>query len=346
MQSTRRRLRLAVPALLMVFVATTAQAQSASNDLIDLDIEQLMEVQIIPIDVLGKHIHPKGEWMVTYQYMGMAMDGNRIGTEEVTVDEVLADYMVSPTIMSMNMHMAEVMYGLTDSLTLMAMMSYVQLEMDHVMRTGMRFTTQSEGLSDIELIAHWAFYQSRRHRFIYFGGLSLPTGSIEERGNTPMGNVVLPYPMQLGSGTYDVNQGVGYVGSTTDWSWGVDAHTTRRTGTNSREYTLGDVFETSAWLARRLTPWAAANVELLSHRWGNIEGADPSLRPGMVPTADPALRGGSKLDFVFGVSFMVPSGALKNNRLFIDGNLPVQRDLNGPQLQGTGGVRFGWEWRF
>ena len=63
MQRTRRRLRLAVPALLMVFVATTARAQSASNDLLDLDIEQLMEVQIIPIDVLGKHIHPKGEWI-------------------------------------------------------------------------------------------------------------------------------------------------------------------------------------------------------------------------------------------------------------------------------------------
>ncbi len=79
--------------------------------------------------------------------------------------------------------------------------------------------------------------------------------------------------------------------------------------------------------------------------WGNIEGADPSLRPGMVPTANPALRGGSKLNVVFGVSFMVPSGALQNNRL-IDGNLPLQQDLNGPQLQGTGGLRFGWEWRF
>ena len=346
MQSTRRRLRLAVPALLMVFVATTAHAQSASNDLTDLDIEQLMEVQIIPIDVLGRHIHPKGEWMVTYQFMGMAMDGNRIGTEEVTVDEVLADYMVSPTTMSMDMHMTEVMYGLTDRLTLMAMMSYVQLEMDHVTRMGMRFATQSEGLSDIQLMAHWAFYESTRHRFIYFGGLSLPTGSIEETGNTPMGNVVLPYPMQLGSGTYDVNQGVGYVGSTTDWSWGADLHTTLRTGTNSREYTLGNVFRTSAWLARRLTPWAAANIEVLSNHLGNIDGADPSLRPGMVPTADPALRGGSKLNFVVGVSFMIPSGALKNNRLFIDGNLPVQQDLNGPQLQGTGGVRFGWEWRF
>ncbi len=301
MQRTRRRLRLAVPALLMVFVATIAQAQSASNDLIDLDIEQLMEVQIIPIDVLGRHIHPKGEWMVTYQYMGMAMDGNRIGTEEVTVDEVLAGYMVSPTNMSMDMHMAEVMYGLTDRLTLMAMMSYVQLEMDHVTRMGMRFATQSEGLSDIQLMAHWAFYESRRHRFIYFGGLSLPTGSIEERGITPMGNVILPYPMQLGSGTYDLHQGVGYVGSATDWSWGADVHTTLRTGTNSREYTLGNVFRSSAWLARRLTPWAAANVEVLSTNWGNIEGADPSLRPAWFPRRI-LLSGAARSSMSFSVS--------------------------------------------
>ena len=95
---------------------------------------------------------------------------------KLSFSQVLADYMVSPTTMSMNMHMAEVMYGLTDSLTLMAMMSYVQLEMDHVTRMGMRFTTQSEGLSDIQLMAHWAFYESKRHRFIYFEGLGLPTG--------------------------------------------------------------------------------------------------------------------------------------------------------------------------
>ncbi len=38
-------------------------------------------------------------------------------------------------------------------------------------------------------------------------GLTLyfPTGSIDERGATPMGpNMQLPYPMQLGSGTYDL----------------------------------------------------------------------------------------------------------------------------------------------
>ena len=32
-----------------------------------------------PIGVMADHQHQKGEWMISYRYMGMAMDGNRDG---------------------------------------------------------------------------------------------------------------------------------------------------------------------------------------------------------------------------------------------------------------------------
>ncbi len=35
-----------------------------------------------PIGVMGDHMHHKGEWMLSYRYMHMDMEGNRIGTDE------------------------------------------------------------------------------------------------------------------------------------------------------------------------------------------------------------------------------------------------------------------------
>lgn len=336
------------PVALLLLMAAIATGQSSNDEsLHELSLEQLIELDVIPIDVLSTHIHPQGEWMISYQYMNMTMDGNRIGSQEVTAEEVLSGYRVSPTRMSMEMHMVEAMYGLTSRWTLMAMVPYLELGMDHVTRSGASFRTESGGLGDTQLMAHWAFYEGRRHRFIYLGGVSLPTGSIDETGATPAGpNQPLPYPMQLGSGTYDLVQGGSYLGRTSDWSWGADGRATLRLGTNTQEYALGDRFESSGWLTRRITSWTAANIEVRGSTWGNISGVDPRLNPMMVPTADAGLRGGTKLDVAVGLSFFVPTGALKNNRLFIDGGLPIYQDLTGPQLQGTGGLRFGWEWRF
>ena len=33
---------------------------------------------------MGEHMHKKGEWMLSYRYMHMDMDGSRIGTKKVS----------------------------------------------------------------------------------------------------------------------------------------------------------------------------------------------------------------------------------------------------------------------
>jgi len=104
-----------------------------------------------PISVMGDHMHKKGEWMLSYRYMFMDMDGNRDGTRRVSDDAVLADYPVTPRKMDMEMHMLGVMYGLTDRVTLMAMMPFARLDMDHRTRMGARFNTRSTGIGDLKL---------------------------------------------------------------------------------------------------------------------------------------------------------------------------------------------------
>lgn len=56
-----------------------------------------------PIGVMGDRLMRAGETMLSYRYMQMDMDGNRTGTDRVDVP--LPGYMVSPTSMTMGMHM-------------------------------------------------------------------------------------------------------------------------------------------------------------------------------------------------------------------------------------------------
>ena len=78
-----------------------------------------------PIGVMGDHMHENGEWMLSYRYMHMAMGGNRIGTNSITTAETHQQFMVSPLDMDMGMHMLGAMYGLTDKLTVMAMVTTI-----------------------------------------------------------------------------------------------------------------------------------------------------------------------------------------------------------------------------
>ena len=61
-----------------------------------------------PIGVMGDHAHPQGEFMFSYRFMFMNMDGNLDENSSMSESNVLADYMVAPRSMDMMMHMVGV----------------------------------------------------------------------------------------------------------------------------------------------------------------------------------------------------------------------------------------------
>ena len=158
-----------------------------------------------PIGVMGDHTHGAGEFMFSYRYMLMDMDGNRIGTNRVSNQRVLEDFPVTPTDMQTQMHMFGLMYAPTDYVTLWGMIPYVKKEMNHLTRMGVRFRTESEGLGDIKFGGLIKIFDNYSQRVHLNAGMSFPTGSIDKKDGTPAGpNQQLPYPMQLGSGTFDL----------------------------------------------------------------------------------------------------------------------------------------------
>ena len=336
----------------LFFISVSSFAQTGSyNDFLDKDLDELTRTDVVRTDALGSHTHLEGEWMLGYSYMFMRMDGSLEGTSNVSTNDILQDFPVAPTHMDMEMHMPMLMYGVTDDLTLMVMAPIHRKAMDHVTRTGVRFTTKSEGLGDVELGTLYTFYRYRfdRHRLILDARFSVPTGSIDEKdelANPALGKLQLPYPMQLGSGTVDLLPALLYLGEIGDWAWKSEAKATIRLGENRHDYTLGDRFHLGTSVAWSPFDWIAPYVNLDFKVWGNVRGSDPALTPAVVPTADPDSRGGRSVDLSLGLNFYIPKGTLKGNSFAIEGGFPILEDLDGPQLETDWTIRAGWQWTF
>jgi hypothetical protein len=305
----------------------------------------------IPVGVMGEHTHNAGEWMFSYRFMFMSMDGIRNGTDDLSTDEVLGNFMEAPLDMDVEVHMFGIMFAPTDNLTLMGMIPYVRKTMNHVTRDGSRFKTKSEGIGDIRLTALYKFFDRGGHRLHFNGGISLPSGSIDEKDTTPAGkDQQLPYPMQNGSGTVDLLPGVTYLGQYGEWSWGAQIAGTIRLGKNDRDYRLGNRLDSTLWGARNWFNWFSTSLRFRYQVWGNIKGEDPVLNPQMVPTADPDRQGGSRVDSLFGINFYVPKGPrlIRGQRLAVEVGFPIYQNLDGPQLETDWNITFGWQyaWSF
>ena len=302
-----------------------------------------------PIGVMGDHTHERGEVMLSYRYMRMDMNGNRDGTNGLSTADVLGTFAVAPLKMPMQMHMAGLMYAPANRLTLMVMLPVLKYSMDLRTGSGVNFTTRSSGVGDLKTTALVTLYDANRAKVHVAAGASLPTGSIDAQDVTPASGgqkVRLPYPMQIASGTVDLLPGLTYLGQTDHWSWGAQGSGIIRTGKNDNQYRLGNVGSGTVWFARRWSQWLGPSVRVAGSTWGEVTGADPALTPAMVPTADPSLRGGTRLDALAGFNFEVARGGLKGQRLAVEAGFPVYQSLHGPQLETDWVITAGWQYAF
>ncbi|MDF7800096.1 transporter [Pontiellaceae bacterium B1224] len=281
-----------------------------------------------PIGVMGDHVHHQGGWMVSYRYMFMSMEGLRDGTSSVSLDQVLmptGTYMMAPVSMDMQMHMFGAMYTPINNLTVGLMLPYKVNKMEMQAMSGVRSEMDSSGFGDLKLSGNYRLWSSSAQQLLFNLALSFPTGSIDEENAAGQH---LPYPMQLGSGSYGLIPGITYSGLSNGWGWGAQANGTFYLNENDNDYTLGNRYGLQAWGLRDLCKSSALSLRLSGNRVENIHGADPTLNPMMTPVADPNLRAGTQVDLLAGIDYR------KNfMRLALEAGLPVYQELDGPQLE-------------
>lgn len=323
-----------------------------------------------PISIMGEHTHGKGEWMLSYRLMQMEMDGMRKGTDGLSSSEVFSagpGHVVCPEDMTMYMHMLGAMHAPGDRLTLMLMANYLDSEMDHRINpaAGMMiranggadtFSTRTSGIGDTRVSALYKFHDKGGLSAHLGLGLSLPTGSIDKKDDIPvmgMGRVrsVLPAPMQLGSGTFDLLPSLTLRREAASWSCGLQAGgVLRLQDENDRDYRLGHQFRLTGWAGLPLAEWISLGGGL-EYQWsGELEGdqRDISQGPAMmgrntVTTAYGENYGGERVEAILGVNLLGPSGAWQGHRLAIDLRLPLYQDLNGYQLETDHVFTLGWQ---
>jgi len=299
-----------------------------------------------PIGVMGDHVHGKGEFMLSLRTMHMNMSGMRRGSSEIKDSDY--SQAIKPQEMKMTMAMLGLMYGLSDKLTLMGMLNYTNQSMD--LKNAMMnvdFETKSSGLADSSFTLLYKVIDSSTHHGggILKLGLGVPTGSINEKDEIPMvGETQLPYPMQLGSGTWDPFFGFvyqNYFGKGL-FNWGVETTYKFRLGDNENLYQLGDQYNLNLWLAYEVKKFfsVSARVNWFYEDVMNGSDNDLSILPAMNPTADTENSGGNKTTLFLGSNFHVLNG----HRLAFEVGVPIAQNVNGIQMNDDWQVVVGWQY--
>ncbi|MBW2385708.1 MAG: hypothetical protein JRG92_18910 [Deltaproteobacteria bacterium] len=312
-------------------VATSALAA-------DDDASEPMQDVRPPFGVVGGTVFTQGTVTFSYRFERLALDGLMNGDDELPIWVVASDYEVVPTKQNDNAHVFELTWTPFEEVTFLFALPYHIKTMDQLYM-GQRFTSDSQGLGDLDVLLLYRVMDDRRSRTHLTLGLSFPTGSIDQTDLSPAaagGLQRLPYSMQLGSGTVDVQVGFTYSGKHRGTYWGGQIEGELHAGTNANDYQLGHSYAVSAWAGQRWFSWLGTSFRLGWYQRFNVNGADPLLDPILSPASpanDPAKQAMRRLDVLFGLDFYFTGGGLEGTRISVEAGLPAYQNLDGPQLR-------------
>ncbi|TGK04607.1 phenol degradation protein meta [Leptospira selangorensis] len=315
--------------------------------------------QIAPAGLMFPHVHNKGSWVLDFRYMGMQMSGLLNGNKSMGTYEALwfpqfdpsvsmpsgslltggpnipqtsangYRYMSVPKSMLMESYMTSAMYGISDDTMIMFMVPVVKNQMMMETSNFDSSAMKSGGVGDISFSAAHRILKRNDHEFFLNFGVSLPTGSIDERDWMPMmGNQKVPYNMQPGTGTINYLPGIAYSGKSDRFSWGLGGNANLRSSKNQNQYRFGNIYELSSWIAYSIFSWTSVSIRVQAVYWDNIKGQDGSLDPKMDPQNDPKRQGGNRTDALVGMNFLLE----EKIRFGFEVGKPFHQHLNGPQI--------------
>ena len=313
----------------------------------------------MPLNLTGGGIPEPHEFRFKMSEMIMKMGPLRDGTTDILSTDLVGNPGVDPTkfpavprSMTQYMTMIGGAYSFTDDFAVMAMTNFTvnEMPMEILPAHGSNFTMTSAGLGDITLLA-----KSRLHandnlaptkQFSVLYGLSLPTGSIERKftNATPNGvnGILLPFKMQLGSGTVDPIVGLTYQSSRDPYWWGLNTQLEAHVYDNEQGYHRGQEFRYDFYamkqvhdnwvLQAQLNGWYEGSFSREPFN-GRVNGEGHTNKvagnPFLSPVFDPQNYGGHKMAVSLGFQYQpIPLHILE-----LTATLPIHQDLSGPQLR-------------
>ena len=305
-----------------------------------------------PIGLITDHGYKAGDVVFSQRGVVIGLHALQSGTDTIETADVLKDYMFAPNYIITSTQIFSTTYAPHDHITLMAIMNYHERYMqmegsyqqgDHQKQPVGIYNIDSNGFGDIKFDTLLTLLKKEHLTLVGNIGVSLPAGSIAKKGDDGR---VLPYPMQLGSGSYEARPGITVFGTKEDWSYGSQLISSLPLHQNARKYRHGNTFTVTAWSTQRVNNWFQFGGRLLfSHKAAFSSG--PELNQSISPIHQIDSQGSTQLDIAISTDFMIPTptrGPLERNRLAFEIQIPVYQNLTGIQLinrlQFTAGCQF------
>lgn len=341
-------LRFASGLLLAALVLGSSQPAHA-KDLTDLSLEELMHLDVIQVTVPGAHYHFQGDWMIGVDATNVQWSGLQNGTSSVSAQQVLGNFMMAPTSATMNMQDLDLMYGYRDDWTFEVMIPQVQMAMTSVYMNGDTTTNLVSGLGDITLNVIHPFKYKYPAQWQAELGLALPTGDINQFNLVYLmfGEQKMPYNMQLGTGSFQFEPAITYLGETQKWAFGAQVRGFLPLNTNSDGWMAPNRLAATAWAAPHVNNNFSPSFRVDYQTWGNVRGNDPVIDFSMMPSSNPNLYAGSRADAYIGLNFAWgQDGEGHGKWLTFEYGVPFYQNLTGPQLTQTSTYNAAFQWTF
>ncbi|MCP4254757.1 MAG: hypothetical protein GY775_15405 [Candidatus Scalindua sp.] len=299
----------------------------------------------MPLNIPGAGTPEPHELRVKLNLSWGRMIGLRRGTSNRSTSDAHRQYMMAPRKMDMYMSSVSVGYAFSDRFFAGIMGMYVNKDMEMITRgNGKRSSMYSQGAGDTMLMTKTLLYADDflipKSQVSLLLGVSIPTGSInqDEKG------AILPYSMQLGSGTFDPFFGILYEGSSTPLWWGANASYLARAYENYKSYNLGDEYRLDLYGMYQASYNLVGELQIKSKYVGHLEGQAREIEQGGdghmkmmgVPTSafmsnlyDPDNYGGSTVDLTAGIQWQ----PFHNHILNAQFSIPLYQNLHGTQLE-------------
>jgi hypothetical protein len=329
---------------LILFSSSQTVAQNTPSEFAEMSMQQLFNQSIYDSKLYDDLASP---WSFTYQFKAVEFEGYLEGTKSLSFDEVLwngpseprtaKNFPVLPTLITQRAQIFSLGYQFSPHWHGRISVPYIEQSTDHlsIISNYENFTLKSKGVGDTSIVASYKWFASNANtgfwRFSF--GLSLPTGAIDVTGDTPRepGEQQLPYTMQLGSGTYDLPLEFSYQ-NTGAYDFNLDLSVNIRTGTNNRNYRLGNNYSLNGVYRVELSPTIKTFASVNFKYSQPIHGQDDSLLvnspfPYPAGITNPDLYGGKKINLRLGLLWQLPSDFLFS----VEIGKPVYQNLNGPQ---------------
>ncbi len=314
------------------------------------ELPQVTADDVGPTGLWPDQTPPHGDWVFGYAWRHTRKSGLRSGKSGVNAPDVvnltgrnLYTYTTTPTRQNTLTHRLQAAYGLNDRTALLVGVPYVIHNRDSLTNTNLTSRTKAEGLGDIRVITRWKI-PTRGGAWHAHLGLSLPTGSVDEKDDTPLtvgAKLQLPYSMQLGSGTMELLPGLSFKRQGVPWTVGAQMTGAVSLGTNKRDYKPGARLAATAYAQYNFTQRTSAGARLLWESWGDLAGNDKALNPATDPTMDSKRQGGRRISLGLGLNILGPDRS-DHHRVSLEVLAPIWQTLNGPQLELERSIQLDW----